>query len=104
MSNEKSALDVFLDNTFISAIIGALGMACRLMLTKSKDVTVWIAIRHILAAMFTAVVVGNSASDYITTESTRYALAGVAGYAAPELLDASLKWVKGKIDKLQKKD
>ena len=103
MSSEKNLLETFLDNTLISAIIGGIGMACRLLLTDNKDITVWIAIRHIIAAMLTAVVVGHAASDFISTESARYALVGVAGYAAPEVLDACLKWVRRQLEKLQKK-
>ena len=103
MNSEKNLLETFLDNTLISAIIGAAGMTCRLLLSENKEITIWIAIRHIIAAMLTAVMVGHAASDYISTESTRYALVGVAGYAAPEVLDACLKLVRKQIEKITKK-
>lgn len=76
-------------------------MCCRLLLSKSKDVTFWIGVRHIMAASITAIIVGHTVKDFISYESARYGVAGVAGYAAPEILDYCISLVRKRIENLK---
>lgn len=103
MSQEKNILDSFLDNSILNAIVGAVGMSCRLLLSKSKDMTVWKAIRHIVAAMGTGVLAGHSVTGFIDSESAKFAVVSVAGCAAPEVLDAIIEYAKSQIEKFKKK-
>jgi hypothetical protein len=104
MSQEKTILDSFLDNSLINGVIGAIGMSCRLLLSKSKDMTVWKAVRHIVAAMGTGVLVGHSVAGFIENSSAQFAVVSVAGCAAPEVLDAIIEYAKSRIEKFKKRD
>lgn len=103
MSQEKSLLESFLDNSILNATIGAIGMSCRLLLSKSKDMNVWKAVRHILAAMGTGILAGHSVGAFIDNESAKFAAVSVAGCAAPEVLDAAIEYTKGQLEKFKKK-
>ncbi len=104
MSQEKSILESFLDNSIINAAIGAVGMSCRLLLSKSKDMTIGKAIRHIIAAMGTGVLVGHSVAGFIDNPSAQYSVVSVAAVAAPEVVDAVIEYVKQQIQKFKKID
>jgi hypothetical protein len=103
MSQEKNLLESFLDNSIINATIGAIGMSCRLLLSKSRDMNIWKAVRHILAAMGTGVLAGHSVGAFIDNESAKFAAVSVAGCAAPEVFDAVIEYTKGQIEKFKKK-
>ena len=77
----------------IAATLGSLAMAGRLLLSETPVSAGWV-IRRILAAAITALFVGFYAQENIASVPLRYAVVGASGYAAPECLDALLRFIK----------
>lgn len=79
------------------APLGAAAMLARILLSQEPVSLPWI-IRRMAAAGITACLVGFVSQDYIHTEGLRYAAVGMSGYAAPEVLDYALRYLKAKGD------
>ena len=79
----------------VASILGGLAMTARLLLSTEPVSAGWV-IRRVLAAAITAALVGYGIQDHIASPGLRMAATGAAGYAAPEVLDYLLKYIKAR--------
>lgn len=82
----------------VASVIGGLSMCARLLLSTEKQSWGWVA-RRVGAAAITAVVVGYSVQDWISSPGLRMGAIGAVSYASPEALDALLRWVKARAER-----
>jgi hypothetical protein len=80
----------------IAAILGLLGMSTRVMMMNEKVGWGWVA-KRLFAASAVAWASGTFLEGYITNQQIRYAVTGVCGYCAPEILQAVEDWVRAKL-------
>ena len=83
---------------FVSAVLGGLAMVARLLLSTEPVTFGWV-VRRIAAASITACFVGYGIQDHISATSLRMAVVGACGYAAPEVTDYLLKYIKARGEK-----
>ena len=81
----------------VASILGGLAMTARLLLSTEPVTPGWV-LRRITAAAITAALVGYAIADHIASPGLRMAVVGAAGYAAPEVLDYVLKYLKARGD------
>jgi uncharacterized protein YlxP (DUF503 family) len=79
----------------VASILGGLAMTARLLLSTEPVSPGWV-LRRITAAAITAALVGYSIQDHIASPGLRMAVVGAAGYAAPEVMDYVLKYIKAR--------
>ena len=79
----------------VASILGGLAMTARLLLSTEPVSPGWV-LRRITAAAITAALVGYGIADHIASPGLRMAVVGAAGYAAPEVMDYVLKYVKAR--------
>lgn len=79
----------------IASVLGGMAMSAR-MLLSTEPVTFGFVARRFFAASITAMLVGLGTKDYFTSTNLWLAVAGGSGYAAPEVTDYFLKYVKAK--------
>jgi hypothetical protein len=79
----------------VASILGGLAMTARLLLSTEPVSPGWV-LRRITAAAITAALVGYGIADHISSPGLRMAVVGAAGYAAPEVMDYVLKYVKAR--------
>ena len=82
----------------VASILGGLAMTARLLLSTEPVSLGWV-VRRVTAAAIVAAVVGYGIQDHISSPGLRMAVVGAAGYAAPEVLDYLLKYIKARGDK-----
>lgn len=82
----------------VASILGGLAMTARLLLSTEPVSIGWV-VRRVTAAAIVAAVVGYGIQDHISSPGLRMAVVGAAGYAAPEVLDYLLKYIKARGDK-----
>ena len=70
-------------------------MAARLLLSTEPVSFGWV-LRRVFAAAITAAFVGWAVTEHIQSVPLRFAAVGAAGYAAPEVLDYLLKYIKAR--------
>ena len=75
--------------------IGAAAMLARIVMSQEPVSLGWIARRMFFAAV-TACIVGWATEGYLQSQGMRFAAVGAAGYAAPEVADFALNWIKAK--------
>jgi ABC-type enterobactin transport system permease subunit len=80
----------------IAAALGGSAMIARLLLQKERASLGFI-IRSSVAACVTAYFVNLAARDYITSESLRVCICGIAGFAAPEIQNYGLQFIEAKL-------
>ena len=80
----------------IAAALGGSAMIARLLLQKERASLGFI-LRSSIAACVTAYFVNLAARDYITSESLRVCVCGIAGFAAPEIQNYGLEFLKAKM-------
>ena len=80
-----------------AAPLGAAAFLARGLLSQERLSWGYL-IRSGLAAAIVAVVVGMAIRDHIASESLRFACVGLAGFSAPELVDAAIRWTKAKAE------
>jgi hypothetical protein len=71
-------------------------MIARLLLQKERASLGFI-LRSSVAACVTAYFVNLAARDYITSESLRVCVCGIAGFAAPEIQNYGLQFLEAKL-------
>jgi hypothetical protein len=79
----------------VASILGGLAMTARLLLSTEPVSPGWV-FRRISAAAITAALVGYGIQDHIQSPGLRMGAIGAAGYAAPEVLDYLLKYIKAR--------
>ena len=79
----------------VASILGGLAMTARLLLS-TEPVTVGWVIRRVCAAAITAALVGFAIQEHIASPGLRMGVVGAAGYAAPEVMDYVLKYLKAR--------
>jgi hypothetical protein len=79
----------------VASILGGLAMTARLLLSTEPVSPGWV-LRRITAAAITAALVGYGIQDHIASPGLRMAVVGAAGYAAPEVMDYVLKYIKAR--------
>lgn len=72
-------------------------MVSRMLLSTEPVSFGWI-VRRTLAAAIVAVFAGFALQEHISSLVMRFACIGLAGAAAPEVMDGAIRWVKGKIN------
>jgi hypothetical protein len=85
----------YIKDAIIASILGGFAMAARILLS-TEPVTFGYAVRRFLAASITASLVGLGTKDYFSSQGLWLAVVGGSGYAAPEVADYFLRWVKAK--------
>jgi len=80
----------------IAAALGGSAMIARLLL-QSERASLGFILRSSVAACVTAYFVNLAARDYITSESLRVCICGIAGFAAPEIQNYGLEFLKAKM-------
>lgn len=80
----------------IAAALGGSAMIARLLLQRERASLGFI-IRSSIAACVTAYFVNLAARDYITSESLRVCVCGIAGFAAPEIQNYGLEFLRAKM-------
>jgi hypothetical protein len=93
----KASVDVgpYVKDSIIASILGGLAMTARILLSPDP-VTFGFVLRRFLAASITAAIVGLATKDHFTSTGLWLACVGGAGYAAPEVADYFLRYVKAK--------
>jgi uncharacterized protein YlxP (DUF503 family) len=79
----------------VASILGGLAMTARLLLSTEPVTPGWV-LRRITAAAITAALVGYGIQDHISSPGLKMAAIGAAGYAAPEVMDYVLKYIKAR--------
>lgn len=85
----------YLKDALIASILGGFAMAARILMS-TEPVSFGYAVRRFLAASITASLVGLGTKDYFSSQGLWLAVVGGSGYAAPEVADYFLRWVKAK--------
>jgi hypothetical protein len=85
----------YIKDAIIASILGGFAMAARILLS-TEPVTFGYAVRRFLAASITASLVGLGTKDYFSSQGLWLAVVGGSGYAAPEVADYFLRWIKAK--------
>jgi len=80
---------------FVASILGGLAMCARLLLSTEPVSFGWV-VRRVSAAAITAALVGYGIQDHITSPGLRMAAIGACGYAAPEITDFVILYVKAR--------
>jgi len=80
-----------------AAPLGAASFLARGLLSQERLSWGYL-IRSGFSAAIVAVVVGMAIRDHIASESLRFACVGLAGFSAPELVDAAIRWTKAKAE------
>ena len=94
-SKDISDMIPYLKDTIIASILGGFAMTARILLS-TEPVSLGFVVRRFLAASITASLVGLGTKDYFSSQGLWLAVVGGSGYAAPEVADYFLRWVKAK--------
>lgn len=71
-------------------------MVSRMLLNPTPVSWGWI-VRRTIAASVVSIFVGFALQSQVQSVALRYAGIGLAGAAAPEVMDAALQWLQGKM-------
>jgi hypothetical protein len=93
----KAGVDIgpYVKDSIIASILGGLAMTARILLS-TDPVTFGFVLRRFLAAAITAAIVGLATKDHFQSTGLWLATVGGSGYAAPEVADYFLRYVKAK--------
>jgi len=92
---DNEATQSLVKDGLVASILGGLAMTARLLLS-TEPVTVGWVLRRISAAAITAALIGYAITDHISSPGLRMGVVGAAGYAAPEVMDYVLKYLKAR--------
>jgi hypothetical protein len=79
----------------IASVLGGLAMTARILMS-TEPVSFGFVVRRFFAASITAMLVGLGTKDHFSSVGLWLAVSGGSGYAAPEVTDYLLRWVKAK--------
>jgi hypothetical protein len=94
---DNEATQSLVKDGLVASILGGLAMTARLLLSTEPVSPGWV-LRRISAAAITAALVGYAITDHISSPGLRMGVVGAAGYAAPEVMDYVLKYLKARGD------
>jgi len=94
-SKDISDMLPFLKDAIVASILGGFAMTARILMS-TEPVSFGFVVRRFLAASITASLVGLGTKDYFSSQGLWLAVVGGSGYAAPEVADYFLRWVKAK--------
>lgn len=80
----------------MAAALGGSAMLARLLL-QAERTSLGFILRSSAAACVTAYFVNLAARDHITSEGLRVCICGIAGFAAPEIQNYGLEFIKAKL-------
>jgi len=92
---DNEATQSLVKDGLVASILGGLAMTARLLLSQEPVTPGWV-LRRISAAAITAALVGYAITDHISSPGLRMGVVGAAGYAAPEVMDYVLKYLKAR--------
>jgi hypothetical protein len=92
---DNEATQSLVKDGLVASILGGLAMTARLLLSTEPVSAGWV-LRRISAAAITAALVGYAITDHISSPGLRMGVVGAAGYAAPEVMDYVLKYIKAR--------
>ena len=92
---DNEATQSLVKDGLVASILGGLAMTARLLLSQEPVTVGWV-LRRISAAAITAALVGYAITDHISSPGLRMGVVGAAGYAAPEVMDYVLKYLKAR--------
>jgi len=92
---DNEATQSLVKDGLVASILGGLAMTARLLLSTEPVSVGWV-LRRITAAAITAALVGYAITDHISSPGLRMGVVGAAGYAAPEVMDYVLKYLKAR--------
>lgn len=78
--------------------IGAAAMLARILMSTEKVSIGWV-MRRMFFAGVTACLVGWATDGYLNSQGLRFAAVGLAGYAAPEVADFALAYLRKRAEK-----
>lgn len=96
--NQPDDYEQIAKDGFIFSVLGSIAMLSRIILSQEKHSVGYI-VRRMTAAGIVSAFVGLSLQDVIESPPLRYAAVGLAGAAAPEIVDVALFWVRNKLKK-----
>lgn len=79
----------------IASVLGGLAMTARILLS-TEPVSFGFVVRRFFAASITAMLVGLGTKDHFSSTGLWLAVSGGSGYAAPEVTDYLLRYVRAK--------
>ena len=94
----QTIFEAFRSDGWLTGIVGAGGMIARLLLRQEDGMTLGKAIRHTLAAFITGVSIWYAIRDLDISGAYKAGCYAISGMAAPEILDATLRWIKVKAE------
>ena len=94
-STDLAQMTPYVKDGIIASILGGMAMTARILLS-TEPVTFGFVLRRFLAAGITAAIVGLATKDHFQSTGLWLATVGGAGYAAPEVADYFLRYVKAK--------
>ena len=92
---DNEATQSLVKDGLVASILGGLALTARLLLSQEPVTPGWV-LRRITAAAITAALVGYAITDHISSPGLRMGVVGAAGYAAPEVMDYVLKYLKAR--------
>ena len=92
---DNEATQSLVKDGLVASILGGLAITARLLLSQEPVTPGWV-LRRISAAAITAALVGYAITDHISSPGLRMGVVGAAGYAAPEVMDYVLKYLKAR--------
>jgi len=79
----------------ISSALGSSAAVARALLSPNPVGFIWM-VRSAASAAVVAVLVGLAVTDYVSSYPLRLAVAGLAGFAAPEVTNFALSYLKNR--------
>lgn len=96
--SQPEEIEKVLKDVAVFSAAGGSAMLARIMVSPDKQSAVYV-IRRMMAGAIVSVFVGFALQDQIESLAMRYAAVGLAGAAAPEIIDFSLAWLGKKLKK-----
>ena len=94
-ATDMAGMAPYVKDGVIASILGGMAMTARILLS-TEPVTFGFVLRRFLAAGITAAIVGLATKDHFQSTGLWLATVGGAGYAAPEVADYFLRYLKAK--------
>ena len=92
-STDMANITPYVKDGVIASVLGGMAMTARILLS-TEPVTFGFVLRRFLAAGITAAIVGLATKDHFSSTGLWLACVGGSGYAAPEVADYFLRYVK----------